>query len=54
MRPYHPVHPDRRSGRVVLYIMVHPADPCDAQKWAQNEMTFIAAIGFADGRFANI
>jgi hypothetical protein len=39
---------------VALYIMAHPADPSDAQKWAQNAITFMSAIGFADGRFANI
>jgi hypothetical protein len=26
---------------VALYVMVHPADPADAQKWAQNAITFM-------------
>jgi len=24
-----------------LYVMLHPADPADAQKWAQSAITFM-------------
>jgi hypothetical protein len=26
---------------VALYVMLHPADPADAQKWAQSAVTFM-------------